>query len=395
MRYYTYLTTLLTLGLTSSALLAAPASSSALAFSSQDGTRTAQLKGLLQADYKQELNGETLSSGDGFYLKRFRTDLHASFYDFIYARTNVEYANGSATLLDASFLFKFSPRYSVKLGKDKSFVGLEVHQSPNDILFSELSLVSNLIPNRDLGLSFIGTFPKMQYIVGVFNGSTDLNNSSKDNDSSRDLIGRVFFTPLPGVGFGFTASYGNRSGVTSNTLLPTYQTPAQTTFFKYSTDSFAEGEQVRFSPQGYIYKGPFGVFYEYVSNSQSIHKGNASVNLAHHAWHVAFNYVFTGETRSFEKGIVPKSPFDATKKSFGALEAVLRVHQLSLDKDTFPTYATSTSFTKATSVGIGLNWFPVKESKVSLSLDKTYLEGYGSDKNKEETVLTLQNQISF
>ena len=59
---------------------------------------------------------------------------------------------GAYTYLDA----KFDPAFQLKAAQLTPYVGLERLQSGADIKFIERSYVSNILPNRDVGLSVHG-----------------------------------------------------------------------------------------------------------------------------------------------------------------------------------------------------------------------------------------------
>ena len=67
----------------------------------------------------------------------------------------------------------------LKFGKFKSPVGLELLQSDSWTFFNERSIVTNLVPNRDLGVQAAGDVfgNTLNYTVRVFNGVPDAANS--------------------------------------------------------------------------------------------------------------------------------------------------------------------------------------------------------------------------
>ena len=88
-----------------------------------------------------------------------------------------------------------------KFGKFKAPVGLELLQSDSWTFFNERSLVSDLVPNRDLGVQVGGTIRDgaIAYAAGVFNGVADGGSSTNaDFDSDKDVVGRVYRPALQG-----------------------------------------------------------------------------------------------------------------------------------------------------------------------------------------------------
>ena len=101
----------------------------------------------------------------------------------------------------------------LRAGKFKTPVGLEQLQVDRDTWFNERSLVTDLVPNRDLGFQLWGDIAggALSYAVGVFNGVGDARNSSNaDFEDHREVAARLFVQPfkksgaaaLQGLGFG-------------------------------------------------------------------------------------------------------------------------------------------------------------------------------------------------
>ena len=94
-----------------------------------------------------------------------------------------------------------------------------IWQSDRDTLFNERSLVTDLVPNRDLGVELHGDLfgGAASYAAGIFNGAPDYNGTTVNSDSDNDkaFAGRLFFQPwkttdvdwLRGLGFGVGGSY--------------------------------------------------------------------------------------------------------------------------------------------------------------------------------------------
>jgi len=74
--------------------------------------------------------------------------------------------------VDAYIDFKYWKEAVLRGGKFKPPMGLERLQPDAWNLFPELSMASNLLPNRDLGVGIHGELFDgiVQYGIGVFNG---------------------------------------------------------------------------------------------------------------------------------------------------------------------------------------------------------------------------------
>ena len=134
-------------------------------------------------------------------------------------------ATARRPLLDAYFDIRFSPKFRIRSGKDKTPVGYELLIGDAFLLFPERSLASSLVPNRDVGVAAQGDLsPKFYYAAGVFNGIGDGASSSTDVDTNngKDLAGRIVVQPfrstqtpsgaLNGLGFQIGGSTGKQTG---------------------------------------------------------------------------------------------------------------------------------------------------------------------------------------
>jgi phosphate-selective porin OprO/OprP len=239
----------------------------------------------------------------------------------------------------------------------------------------------------------------------VLDGSSTENNVTPDgeSDAKGDLSGRVFFQPflnsdnfaLRGLGFGIGATYVDATGSAANTLLPSYRTPGQATFFSYRATTaasgttpgvngtFADGERLRVSPQFYYYYNNIGLMGEYAQVSQDVSRTAGAItrsdSLDHEAWQLQFSWLLTGEEQTF-RSTNPASPFQVGKPGWGAWEVVARVHELTIDEAAFAGGAASfanpaTSAQKAQSAGVGLNWYLNQNVKWQLDYDQTRFDG--------------------
>src|SRR5690606_34095081 len=110
--------------------------------------------------------------------------------------------NSSTTvaLWDAFAAARFTPNFSVRVGKFASAVGLEPGANRH---FIESPFVNSLLPNRDLGAEISGKFADgvVDYRLGVFTGvpnnTTNFGGASPDlADGDRTIAGRVTLTPF-------------------------------------------------------------------------------------------------------------------------------------------------------------------------------------------------------
>ncbi len=418
------------------------ASEKGFAIESADGKNTVKFNGIIQADYRyfdsgyRDVRGRDnvgtynaegfTDSNDSALLRRVRPTIQGTLggkYDY---RFTPDFGGGSATVVDSYIDAKLSPFFKVRAGKFKSFVGLERLQSGGDIRFVERSYVTNaILPNRDLGIAVHGDLfsEKLNYAVGIVNGVADGGNitTGTEYNDAKEWTGRLFTTPfkddvnaLSGLGFGVAATYtdfrGDRNYDASGTNaadatrngLPSYLTEGQQTFFRYGSNTVADGERLRVSPQAYYYNGPWGVIGEYAWLKQdvAINSGTSTATsivggthktLNHDAWNIGATYILTGEDNSF-KGIKPKNNFDLDKGTWGAWEVGIRYSELNIDDDTFKApdgsgyaatgstaqtaYANRTTSAKSAQTWTaGINWYLDQNTKFQLNYLNTSFDG--------------------
>ncbi len=405
------------------------AGSKGFGFKSADGQFEYRLRGVLHVDYRDFSGTAYPSASDGFLARRIRPTFEGTVfghYGFRFTPEFGESGDGKSTsapeqnkarVIDAYLDINHQPAAKIRIGKFKPFVGLERLQGAADIKFIERSYVSNnILPNRDLGASVFGDVldNKLNYAVGVFNGVTDGadNSTAQDLNSAKEFTARIFATPLAGtdsawqgLGLGLAATTGTTVGTTSVSNLPSYKSAGQANnFFSYASNTMANGSRTRWSPQAHFYAGPFGLLTEYAIVSQDISNGNNKLTVRNDAMQVAASWLLTGEDASY-KAVKPYSPFKpGADGGWGAVELVARYQAANIDKDLF----SSTTFVdttkdnawRATSFGIGLNWYLNDSSKFALNYDRTAFEGGSSTgtrklDGKTENLIIARYQLAF
>jgi phosphate-selective porin OprO/OprP len=382
---------------------------------SADGSFGVQLRGLLQVDSRTFEDAGTVGS-EGILLRRARPILQGTvFHDFDFLFVPDFGGGGSPQIVDAYLNYRYSPALQFRAGKYKTPVGLELLQSDRDALFNERSLVTDLVPSRDLGFELHGDLLEgaINYAAGIFNGTGDGRSSSNvDFDENKAFAGRLFFQPfktssltaLQGLGVGLGSSIVDSQGNSASELPNNngYATVGQQLFFAYNPTNrsvVADGTHWRLSPQAYYYFGQFGLLGEYAISDQQVKLAGAgpseSARLNHTAWHVAGSWVLTGEDASFT-GIVPRHPFNPRKGGWGAWQLVARYSQLDIDPDAFPLFSNpDTSADSAKEVSVGLNWYLNRNIRFGTSFAHTEFEGGGGSGAGAPASVTRQDENVF
>lgn len=364
-------------------------------------------RALVQADGRFFIDDERLPQNDGFLFRRVRPTLEGSFGPLVAFRLTPEFAGDSATLVDAYVDLKFDPRATVRIGKVKGPVGLERLQSGGAIALVERGFPTELAPNRDLGVQVQGEVASgtLQYVAGVYNGAPDGRDAPSANaDNAFEYAGRVFWEPfrnaanaLSGLGVGVAASEGQRFGGGPNALAR-YRTPGQAVFFNYRGAVVADGAHRRLSPQGYFYRGPFGLLGEYIESEQTLRAGTARARLTHDAWQLTASWVLTGEDAGYRGVVRPAKAFGLDGEGWGAFELVARAGELDIDDATFPLFADpAASPDRARAWTIGVNWYLTQNLKLVANYTQAEFDGgapAGGDREDEKTLFT-RAQLSF
>lgn len=355
------------------------ASDGRIEVASGDGASSLRLRGLVQADgrwYESDLG-----SNDNFVIRRARLGFEGKFSRIIGYQIIGEFGGGSPSLLDANVTLQPGPAFGVKIGRFRSPVGLEQLQSASGLAFVERSLATNLIPNRDLGVQAQGTLGgRTDYALGLFNGTPDRTSigNGTDFDNQVTLAGRLIFNPfkgnkgsaLEGLGLGIAGSTGDAEGTSG---YGSYVSSGQQRIFAYNSTTVAAGRAWRFSPQAYLYSGPFSAQAEYVISSQQLSNGGPVRTIEHKAWQLTLGRVLTGENAG-AGGVTPARPFDPVAGNWGAWEIVVRAAGLDIDEAVFDGPGAlanrNSNVTKDTSFGLGVNWYLTKSLKTALSVNR-------------------------
>ena len=394
--------------------------------------------GVLQMDTRTFEKDDHVPGSSGFILRRARPIISGTVardFDFMFvpdfgnAAPGATSATPTPTIYDAYLNYRYSPELQLEAGKFKAPVGLEQLQSDVNITFNERSLVTDLVPNRDLGFMLHGDLAggMFSYAAGVFNGVGDARNTSNYSfQDNREFNGRLFVLPfkktdipaLQKLGVGLGGSWGESS--ITNTLglpnttggsLPGYTTDGQQQFFAYNPavgTVVADSTHWRLSPQGTWYYGPASLMGEYAISDQDVRTAGTvpihSASLNNTAWEITGGWVLTGEDASFN-GVTPKHPFDPRNGQWGAFQVVGRFAELDIDHAAFPYFSNpATSASGAQAWAAGLNWYLNKNIRADASFSHTTFTGGGASSattvpgsvsSHPEEVFFTRLQLSF
>lgn len=373
---------------------------------SADGANSIKLRGLVQLDSRLFFGDGGGVANNGFVLRRARIITEGTFAKNYSFQLVPEFGGSSISILDANFSVSVDKALQFKFGKFKSPVGLELLQSDSWTFFNERSIVTNLVPNRDLGVQASGDLidGKLNYAVGLFGGVGDGGSSNNaDFDNEKDIVARVFASPfkddaaspLQGLSFGVSGSIGREKTAAGRTA--GYKTDGQQTFFSYNAAVVNDGQIWRVSPQVDYRNGSFGAIGEYVVSTVNVRPTatGAKKELQNTGWQIATGYVLTGEDSSYN-GVSPASNFNWEKGTWGAFEVTARYANLKVDDAAFPTFASAaTSADEASSIGLGLNWYLSKVVAFKLDYYQTHFGFNSAAPAVSSTQILRQDEKAF
>jgi phosphate-selective porin OprO/OprP len=363
-----------------------------LSVEAADGNTKFQIGGLIQVDGRFDVSDPTTSVIDTLVLRRVRPIFQGRVSKVFEFRLMPDFGNGTTVLYDAYFDAKLSKAFWVRVGKDKTPLGYEQLLADFAVVFPERSLVTDLVPNRDLGIQVQGDLVggHVSYIGGVFNGVPDGTNGDVDTNGSKDVVGRVT-VKSGGLGVAIAGTSGRQTGA-----LPSFKTTAQQTFFSYTSGALADGPRARVSPAAFGYYRSIAAFAEYARSTQAVTKGATHGDVANTAWEVTGLVVVTGE-RATERGVVtPARPFDPVNGQWGALQLAGRYSSLTIASAAFNLgFAAPGASRTATAAGVDATWYPTANIKYVLSYERTVFDGHPSASRKPEHAIVFRLQFNL
>ena len=344
----------------------------------------------MHVDGRFAVDRNEVTDPNSFFLRRTQAILDGTLYERFHVRFLSDFGQGRARVNDAYIDSRFHTALSIRAGKFKAPVGLERLRSGMGLALMERALPTQLVPNREIGVQLSGNWAEemFSYAVGVFDGALDGSNTDGNTGDQKVFHARLMTQPflrstiaeLSGLAFGVGGSYGDIVGDAASPTLPGYETSGGREFFRYRSDgssagtTVADGLHYRFSPQGYLYVGPFGLMTEYVRSAHGVRRGSATAMMNHSSWQVMSSYVLTGDDGTYS-GVTPDRPFNPELGHWGALELAARYTELNPDAEALPVYSDpEESASKAKAWALALTWYLNRNVKLVLGYEQTKFE---------------------
>lgn len=310
-------------------------------------------------------------------------------------------AEGVPEIFDFFFTQELNDDINFRVGKVRLPISMEWNQSISHIAFAERRYPTYLFPARDIGAYFFGKAfdKKLEYFSGIFYGTTDMANNNSDVDDNKDFKTKFIFKPTPKTGLGFGFSYGKREGKATNPNLPFYRSMGQQRIFTYNNNIIANGENIRFVPQAYIFNDNYGIMAEYViGNSEVLNlTNNSTANLEHTAYAVIVSYSLTGEELDSTGKVIPLKKFSLKNDNYGAFVLNGSVSGTKFDESAFAGFANANnSVEQAETLSVGLKW--ILNNFLQVKTDYNFTEfqsAFGAQGRETENAVFTRLQVTF
>ena len=348
-----------------------------LTFTSESTSTQLRIHGYLQGDghfFSSDPKGQ---SPDKLLFRRIRPQFEGTLFKVLDFRFMPDFGQNNPQVQDIHVELNIFSFARPRLGKFKAPISLEALRSDSEATFPERSLASNLVPLREVGAQVGGSVldGAVNYAAGYFNSANDGSNGNLQWHSGNEAAARAFFqpflrssaSPVRGLGLGLAGSSGTQRGA-----LPKFKTAGQNTFFKYSSTAVADGQHNRLSPQAYYYRGPVGLMGEYTISSQQVRNRMDVRRLNHQAWQATASFMITGEKNSYA-GVRPLRAFEPYKgiRHLGGWEIAARYSHIRMDRNAFPLFADAKSAAGAAELGIALNWYLNRFTRIMNAYEHT------------------------
>ena len=360
---------------------------------SRDQAYKLKFTGYVQADYRGvETNDPTAST---FVLRRVRPTIEGTLAKYYNFKVQPDFGGGKAQLKDCYIdLAYFGDLSTTRLGKFKGPQGLEQYTSASNVLFVERSLMTNIAPDRDVGVMMFGKpiGDILTYQLALLNGDDRTNwqgkgaDSDVDNNKAFDFAGRLQLNPfattdnwwIKGMQLGGWFMEGREEDVPSNNTggILSYKTGSGTTFLSTANNVRQQGRRTRAGWDAAWFLGPVLFTAEWQVMNSELQRNNgtpnyATANIPTTAWAVQASWVLTGEDATLSGlGVKPKNPFDPKSGKWGAFELAARFSQLHTDREIWEGWAARAGQTnRADDFTLGLNWYLCNNVKLMFDWD--------------------------
>lgn len=318
------------------------------------------------------------TTSNGFGIRTFRLTFDAQASKYVSFRYTLDVQHGTTRTFDAFATIRPHEAISLRFGQQRSVFGLERAQSPTAIAFLDRSLVSEITPNRDIGVVVdVTPYKGIQVELGAFNGVDDGAVYAALQDETIEFQGRINLAPLQlasvdtdtKIGIGAAVNAGRVRGSETDTRLAGYRTSGRNRFINYAPGAYADGLRVRTTAYGYVESGSLFVLGEYVQNHTAVQTATEEADLTVSAWNLTASWALGGKNTF--NGVVPANNL-GSNGGLGALQIKARVHGLNVDDSVDGALLPSaTATSQALAASAGLSWWFNPNVRVSADYNWT------------------------
>jgi phosphate-selective porin OprO/OprP len=351
------------------------------------GRTEIDLGGRLNLDYHAPEDGVRTLTGAGLddrlFVRRLRLELSGTLFGWLDILFEPEFSEATgeaeASLKTGYGDVTFVPALSVRLGQFKVPFSLELLAPSLFTDFIERSVVEELDPNLDTGVSLHGTLldDVLGYEVGLFTGKGE---DAPRGDAGPSLAGR--FTVAPFVASGPGVLRGLRAGADftwgDQGLVEGAQgrTGARTEpRFRFFASHPVRGERSRWGVDLNWVAGPASLRFEWArqrDERRRLGPGGSDLDpIRATAWYVSTTYLLTGEDEPLDGEVAPRRPFSPLEGQVGpgAWELALRYAEAGFASDGPIDFfdgdvadgipgGGATAGNGAEALTVGLTWYP-------------------------------------
>ncbi len=284
------------------------------------------------------------------------------------------------TLFDLRLDIPVWQRVGFSIGKQKEPISMERLMPMTNLPMQERAAVSDaLLPSRNIGAVFSGTFPgdRATFAGGVFNNWLDRDQPGSAKDNSTQFVGRLTWVPLVSANessllhLGAGARHSNAREPGSLRTEPEFNNAPD----YIETDLLNVDAIDTWSVEASLRSGPFWLHSEYLRMDLD---ANAYGNPTIDGYHLTASWVFTGEVRPYNwrNGLFQGIPIAATvyQNGRGAWEIGARFSHLDMSEAPGPA---GSDAGEMDIWSLGLNWWLSPYFNVNLNYRYITLDRLG------------------
>jgi phosphate-selective porin len=316
-----------------------------------------------------------------FVLRRMRLEFSGEFFERWLFHLEPNFGAHEFEFEEAWLGFQAGD-HRFMFGRMKEPFELEEMSSTRRIDPLERSILNQLVPQEDHGITVNGRFDLLEYGVGFYNGT-----GSEDTTSDKDAALRLVLHPCGCLQFGGAATVGRQKTDVSAEEL---RTEARVPWAEFVAGTEITGQRVRLGAEVAYLEGPVAVTAELLRIREALN--GETVRLT--GGYVMASVVLTGEEKT-RHGVKPARPF-LKEPDLGAWQVVARWSRLLLDDEMAPFL---TNFPgRIDSITLGVNWYANEFVVAKVDYSRTMYDEpitiQGNTHRNEDAVL-FQLQVMF